>query len=131
MRQSTSITGCVRWSVGRSVGRLGNAFVRRSTRRTLLAYLALFQNASVRNAFLEEGRTVHRSVLMNFRHAFIKNIENQYYDYSKAFLAHSETQQLLWVVLWVHRPLYLTCLALKPPRRNTVKTQRCPIGLVS
>ena len=41
MRQSTSITGCVRWSVGHSVGRLGNAFVRRSTRRTLLAYLAL------------------------------------------------------------------------------------------
>ena len=43
MRQSTSITGCVRrsvaWSVGRSVG---NAFVRRSTRRTLLTYLALF-----------------------------------------------------------------------------------------
>ena len=46
VRQSTSITVCVRWSVGRSVGRLvclsvGNAFVRRSTRRTLLAYLAL------------------------------------------------------------------------------------------
>jgi len=28
--------------VGRSVGLWGNAFVRRSTRRTLLAYLALF-----------------------------------------------------------------------------------------
>ena len=44
MRQSISITGCplVGWSVARSVGRSGNAFVRRSTRRTLLAYLALF-----------------------------------------------------------------------------------------
>ena len=43
MRQRTSITGCVRWSVGPSVGRLVcNAFARRSTRRTLLAYLALF-----------------------------------------------------------------------------------------
>ena len=31
-------TSCVRWLVGWS----GNAFVRRSTRRTLLAYLALF-----------------------------------------------------------------------------------------
>ena len=31
----------VGWSVGWSVG---NAFVRRSTRRTLLAYLALFLN---------------------------------------------------------------------------------------
>ena len=40
MRQSTSITGCVR---GRLVGWLvGNAFVRRSTRRTLLTYLTLF-----------------------------------------------------------------------------------------
>ena len=39
MRQSTSITGCVRRLVGRSVC---NAFVRRSTRRTLLVYLALF-----------------------------------------------------------------------------------------
>ena len=37
-----SITGFVRWSVGRLVCWLvGNAFVRRSTRRTLLAYLAL------------------------------------------------------------------------------------------
>ena len=34
------MTGCVRWLVGWS----GNAFVRRSTRRTLLAYLALFFN---------------------------------------------------------------------------------------
>ena len=44
MRQSTSITGCVRRSVGRSVSvvRPVNAIVRRSTRRTLLAYLALF-----------------------------------------------------------------------------------------
>ena len=38
MGQSTSITGCVR----RLVGQSGNAFVRRSTRRTFLAYLALF-----------------------------------------------------------------------------------------
>ena len=47
MRQSTSIIGCVRrlvnWSVGLSDGWcVGNAFVRRSTRRTLLAYLAFF-----------------------------------------------------------------------------------------
>ena len=41
VRQSTSITGCVRWSVGWSVGWSGNTFVRRSTCRTLLAYLAL------------------------------------------------------------------------------------------
>ena len=41
MRQSTSITGCVRWSVGLLVGLSGNAFVLRSTRRTLLAYFAL------------------------------------------------------------------------------------------
>ena len=38
--------GCVPrsvgWSVGRLVGLSGNTFVRRSTRRTLLAYLALF-----------------------------------------------------------------------------------------
>ena len=35
MRQSTSITGCVRWLVGRSVClSVGDAFVRRSTRRT-------------------------------------------------------------------------------------------------
>ena len=39
MRQSTSITGCVRLSVCWSVC---YALVRRSTRRTLLAYLALF-----------------------------------------------------------------------------------------
>ena len=38
MRQSTSITGCVPWSVSRSVG---NAFVRQSTPSHLLAYLAL------------------------------------------------------------------------------------------
>ena len=43
MRQSTSITGCVRLSVCWS----GNAFVRRSTRRTLLAYLALFFFSSI------------------------------------------------------------------------------------
>ena len=45
MRQSTSITGCVRRSVGWSVGRSDNAFVRRSTRRTYWptwpCYLAL------------------------------------------------------------------------------------------
>ena len=36
----------VRWLVGRAVGRSGNAFVRRSTRRTLLAYLTLFSVVS-------------------------------------------------------------------------------------
>ena len=41
MRQSTSSTGCVRWSFGWSVGRSGNASVWQSTCCTLLAYLAL------------------------------------------------------------------------------------------
>ena len=64
MRQSTSITGSVRWSVGRSVGRsvsrsvgllvcwLGNAFVRRSTRRTLLAYFTLFHIIMIKQILL-------------------------------------------------------------------------------
>ena len=47
MRQSTSLTGCVRWLVGWSVswlvGLWGNATVRRSTCCILLAYLALLQ----------------------------------------------------------------------------------------
>ena len=47
MRQSTSIIGCVRSWVGRLVYWSGNAFVRRSTRRTLLAYLALLLDVQI------------------------------------------------------------------------------------
>ena len=45
--QSTSITGCVRRLVGWLVGRSGNPFFWRSTRRILLAYLALFLRSFV------------------------------------------------------------------------------------
>ena len=38
-------------SVGRSVGLWGNAFVRRSTRRTLLAYVALLVQLVVQLSF--------------------------------------------------------------------------------
>ena len=48
VQQSTSMTGCVRWLVGRLVCRhVGNTFVRQSTRRTILTYLALFTRPSV------------------------------------------------------------------------------------
>ena len=58
MRQSTSITGCVRWLVGRLVcWSVGNAFVRRSTRRTLLAYLALFKSNWLADSLMKDTNT--------------------------------------------------------------------------
>ena len=47
--------------VGRSVGLWGNAFVRRSTRRTLLAYLALFFIVLVEFHFLVADTQLYKS----------------------------------------------------------------------